>query len=133
AGGWATYDTFFGGGMVTDMMKYDRLDRAGALMQQADAALAHLATELADVGVDAVGGIGITQMTQAFDVWFDNIFSDWAVRDRIRQAAARVDHLLAAVVATEDDLRQRRAQAGAGLSAIAAERERLLIGQRSEG
>ena len=27
AGDWATYDTFFGGGMFTDTVKYDRMDR----------------------------------------------------------------------------------------------------------
>ncbi|HYH35145.1 MAG TPA: hypothetical protein VD814_08360, partial [Nocardioides sp.] len=86
AGSWATYDTFFGGGLVADMVKHDRLDRAGALMQEADAALARLAGELADVGVGAVGGVGVTDFTRALDVWFDNIFSDWAVRDRIERA-----------------------------------------------
>lgn len=128
AGSWATYDTFFGGGMVADMVKHDRLDRAQALMHRADAALARLATELADVGIGAVGEVGITEMTRALDVWFDNIFSDWAVRDRIEQAARRVDALSQAVADVGRELVRRREATDEELAAARAERERLLAG-----
>ncbi|HYF71765.1 MAG TPA: hypothetical protein VD864_03035, partial [Nocardioides sp.] len=47
AGGWATYDTFFGGGMLTDMAKYDRMDQAQRLLHHADQAPRHLSAELA--------------------------------------------------------------------------------------
>lgn len=126
AGSWSTYDTFFGGGMVTDMMKYDRLDKAGQLIRQADAALGHLATELADVGLNAVGGIQVDRMTQFFDVWFDNIFSDWAVRDRIRQASDKVHVAAAGVGETLQVLTRRRDVALEDLRGLRAERERLL-------
>ena len=126
AGSWSTYDTFFGGGMVSDMMKYDRLDRAGQVIRQADAALGHLATELADVGLHAVGGIQVDQMTQFFDVWFDNIFSDWAVRDRIRQASDKVHTATVGVGETLEVLVRRRDVAVEDLSRLRAEREELL-------
>ncbi len=90
---WASWDTFGGGGLITDMMKYDKIDKAAQLMRSADGALVHLSRELADVGVAGVGGIGITELSRGMDVWFDNIFSDWAVRDRIIDAAARVNEL----------------------------------------
>ena len=130
AGSWATYDTFFGGGLVGDMVKHDKLDRAAALMRRADAALAHLATELADVGIGSVGEIGISSMTRALDVWFDNIFSDWAVRDRIAQADDRVQRLLVGVADIGRELHARQEQTVAGLEDAAAERERLLTGVR---
>jgi len=107
ASGWATYDTFFGGGLITDLVKHDKLDKAGELMRRADAALTHLATELADVDVDAVGSVGVTEMARAFDVWFDNIFSDYQVRERIRDASSRVDRLLHDVDAVARDLTTR--------------------------
>ena len=44
-----------------------------------------------------VGGIEVSTMAQAFDVWFDNIFSDWSVRNRITEAAQRTDAAAAAV------------------------------------
>ncbi|WP_210649067.1 hypothetical protein [Nocardioides sp. SYSU D00065] len=126
AGDWAAYDTFFGGGMLTDMVKYDNLDKAGALMREADDALAHLATELADVGMTSVGTIEITQMTGFFDVWFDNIFSDWAVRDRIRQAADRVSAARAGVAEAAAALDRRLAACAAELDRLTAQRHELL-------
>lgn len=128
AGSWATYDTFFGGGVVADMVKHDKLDRAGVLMRQADAALAHLATELADVGIEAVGDIGISSMTRALDVWFDNIFSDWEVRERIARASERVQRLLGEVGHVGHELGRRQQENAAALEEVTAERERLLLG-----
>jgi hypothetical protein len=128
AGSWATYDTFFGGGVVADIAKHSRLDRAAQLMREADAALARLAHELADVGIGSVGEIGISDMTRALDVWFDNIISDWAVRDRIARATERVTQLRAAVAQVGQDLAGRRAGVRARLAALAEERERLLTG-----
>ncbi len=126
AGSWATYDTFFGGGLLADLAKHDKLDRAGAVMQRADAALRSLATELADVGIGPVEGVGITELTRTLDVWFDNIFSDWAVRDRIAQASDRVQQLLAQVVAIGQDLERRQQETAEQLASSEAERERLL-------
>ena len=128
AGSWATYDTFFGGGMVGDLMKHQRLDQAAALMRAADAALARLATELADVGIGSVGEVGITELTRALDIWFDNIFSDWAVRDRIGRAANRVQELLVAVGAVGQELQRRQAAVARAQQQLAGERERLLTG-----
>ena len=42
---WSTYDTFFGGGLITDMMKYDRIDDAARLIRSADDALKRLGAE----------------------------------------------------------------------------------------
>ncbi|SEB55336.1 hypothetical protein SAMN04489844_0501 [Nocardioides exalbidus] len=126
AGSWSTYDTFFGGGFFSDMAKYDNLDRAAVLMRQADGALGHLATELADVGMSSVGGIEVNQLTSFFDVWFDNIFSDWAVRDRIREASGRVERARAGVTQTLETLGGRRTTCLEASRRLAEEREELL-------
>jgi hypothetical protein len=126
AGSWSTYDTFFGGGFFSDMAKYDNLDKAAVLMRRADAALGHLATELADVGMTSVGGIEVSQLTSFFDVWFDNIFSDWAVRDRIRQATGRVAQARTGVTRTIETLGQRRTACFEAFGRLADEREALL-------
>ena len=89
AGDWATYDTFLGGGLLTDAMKYQRMDEAEARLRDADTALRALARELADLGEAGVDGV--SGLLTTFDVWFDNIFSDWSVRSRIREAAERTD------------------------------------------
>jgi len=128
ADGWSTYDTFFDGGMVASMVKHDKLDRAAGLLREADAALRHLTVELGDLGEQGVGGVGVDGLTRTVDVWFDNIFTDWSVRNRIAEARDRV----AAAGHAVDDVRQRLAERSAAvdaeLAALAARRESLLVG-----
>lgn len=126
AGNWATYDTFFGGGLMADMVKHQKLDRAAALLRDADAALHHLANELADVGIGPVGGVGVTELTKAFDVWFDNFFSDWSVAQRIDQARQRVAHTQQTLARLDADLRQRLAALDDQRTRLGQEREEVL-------
>ena len=123
---WASWDTFGGGGMFTDAMKYDRLDQVGQDLRQADAALRTFTNELADVHLPAVQALELDGLTTTFDVWFDNVFSDWAVRERIVQAQGRVDEALAQVTAALDRLGARGHEIRARLGALAEERARLL-------
>ena len=127
AGGWSTWDTFGGGGLVTDMMKYGRIDEATAQLRRADEALHAFSRELADVRMAAVRGVEVGEMTRMFDVWFDNIFSDWAVRDRIRDAAERTGRAIAAVDAALHDISARGRLVQARVAEIAAEQERVLL------
>jgi hypothetical protein len=110
------------------MMKYSRIDEATAQLRLADEALRTFSRELADVRMAAVRGVEVGEMTRVFDVWFDNIFSDWAVRDRIRDATERtrlagaaVDEALHRVSARGRDVQVR-------VAGLTAERERLLVG-----
>ena len=127
AGDWATYDTFLGGGMFTDAMKYDRMDQAQRLLHAADQALRHLTVELADVGMEAVvHGLAVDGLTQTFDVWFDNIFTDWSVRSRIADAARGADEAAALVHEVRVRLHERQRELADREHALAEERERLV-------
>ena len=125
---WSTWDTFGGGELFTDAMKYDKLDQVGRTLQQADAALRLFSTELADVHLPAVEALDIDRLTSTFDVWFDNIFTDWAVRDRIIDAQGKVEQAVGKVKATLDTISARRTEIAARLGVLAEERERLLGG-----
>ncbi|HEV2088864.1 MAG TPA: hypothetical protein VGR21_11180 [Cryptosporangiaceae bacterium] len=128
ASGWSTYDTFLGGGMISSSIKHSRLDKAANAAAYADQRLGVLRTELADVG-----GVGLTVpqlmvdgLTRFADIWLDNIFTDLAVRDQIKQAQQHVAHSLQLVGEVQRRLRQREAQAGARLAAIDTERHEIL-------
>ena len=126
AGNWATYDTFFGGGLMADMVKHRRLDEAAALIQDADRALHHLSAELADVGVAPLGELGVGDLAKVFDVWFDNIFSDWSVANRIRAAQMRVASTRRVLGELDGRLRQQVEDTDQELARLAAEREQRL-------
>jgi hypothetical protein len=128
AGSWSMWDTFGGGGLLTDMVKYDRVDRATETLRRADLALADFSRELADVDLPAVGGVRVEQMMRTFDVWFDNIFSDMAVRSRIEDTARRVAQSITQVEQTLGALAEKRRTIERELAELDARRERLLVG-----
>ncbi|HET6625199.1 MAG TPA: hypothetical protein VFG63_02310 [Nocardioidaceae bacterium] len=123
---WSTWDTFAGGGMLSDMAKYDKMDRATELLRRADLALGRFSRELADVGMTAVGGVQVDTMTRTFDMFFDNIFTDMAVRSRIQDAARRAAGADQAVRQALGRLEQTGRDIGARLTALDERREQLL-------
>ncbi|MFC7021989.1 hypothetical protein ACFQHV_02505 [Promicromonospora thailandica] len=128
ASGWAAYDTFGGGGFVADLVKREKMDQAVALMRTADEALHALARELGDLGRDGVGGIGVDGLSATFDVWLDDIFSDWSVMNRINEARDRVRAAQVAVGGVRQGAADRAAALEARLGELGARREHLLTG-----
>ena len=127
AGNWATYDTF-GGGFLADMVKRQKMDQAVELMRRADESLRVLSRELGDLGRDGVGGIEVGDLVGAFDIWLDDIFSDWTVMNRINEARDRVREALGAVGQVHDGAAERATALEARLAELDARRERLLTG-----
>ena len=107
---WGTYDTWFGGGLFSSLMKHDRIDDAEGFMRAVDAALDRLRRELADVrmGGATLGGVGVSDLNRTLDVWFDNFFSDMALQSRLNDADHRLDTIGEALVSVRRALRDRR-------------------------
>jgi len=128
AGSWATWDTFGGGGMLTDMMKYDKLDQVGRVLRAADVALGRFSRELADLRMAGVEAVGLDGMTRTFDVFFDNFFTDMRVRSRIQDAQHRVADALRQVDRTLREVAERGRAIAAELEDLGQRREDLLLG-----
>ena len=127
ASGWSTYDTFFGGGALSSAIKHSRLDEAAQAAAHADRCLAVLRSELADVrGVAVAPNLAVDGLTRFVDVWFDNIFTDLAVRDRIKQAEHNVARSIQLVHEAQIRIDQRAGQTRARLATIETERRELL-------
>ena len=126
----ATVAAELGGGMFGDMMKYQRMDEAQRLLHDADEALRHLSVELADVGMNAVvHGLAVDGLTQTFDVWFDNVFTDWSVRSRIADAARGADSAARTVHQIRERLARQARDLAVRETALVADRERLLTAE----
>ena len=124
---WSTWDTFGGGGLVTDLMKYDRIDQATAALRNADLALKAFSRELADVDMSQVRGVEVTPMMRTFDVFFDNIFSDFSVRARVQEAAQRTATATESVRAALDEVSRRGHAVRQEIAALDRDREDLLL------
>jgi hypothetical protein len=126
---WSTWDTFGGGGMLTDMVKYDRMDKAAATLREADARLRRLRRELADVDLSGVPDVRVDGLLQTFDVWFDNIFSDWSVRSRITEALDATVRARADVQQVAGVLKGRREEVEWEAGRLEARRTEILTGE----
>lgn len=126
AGGWSTYDTFFGGGLITDMVKHSRISEATTAFTEVNRALERLSTELADIGAAAVDGVEISDTLAIFDVLFDNILSDWMVKDRISEARASAGRLADRLAQLADQLATSAAETSTWIGTLLGRREAIL-------
>jgi hypothetical protein len=124
---WSTYD-LFGGGMIATAIVHRRLDEAAEAAAEADSGLALLRAELADLHgtMPTFPLLAISERTKLVDMWADNIFTDMAVHDRIKQAQQNVDHSLQVVQVVQEQLTSRVGQVQAKLTSIEAKRRDLL-------
>lgn len=85
AEGWGTWD-LLGGGLIADMAKHNHLDSAQAAVENLQIQLRRFRTELSDVKIQADIQVRIDGFLRFADFFFDGLFADWAVMDRIGRA-----------------------------------------------
>ncbi len=84
AEGWATWDAWAGGGLLTDMVKYEKLDGVQVAFKKLQSDMNLLKREMADVDVQINYELSqIDETTKMFDIWFDNFFTDMKVKSQI--------------------------------------------------
>lgn len=89
AGSWGTFD-LLGGGLISDLAKHSRLDEAQGAVERLQSQLRRFKTELADVDMDENLQVSIDGFLRFADYFFDGLFADWAVLDRIHQSQEQV-------------------------------------------
>ncbi|HET8559590.1 MAG TPA: hypothetical protein VFL69_03650, partial [Marmoricola sp.] len=125
---WSAWDTFGGGDFLSSIAKQHKLDGVARELRRVDAALQSFTRELGDLDLSGVEAVNLSPLMRTFDVWFDNIFTDLAVRRRIVEAQQKVVDARRRVGRVLDELEARRRAVGHELAALARERERLLVG-----
>ena len=92
ADGWNTWDIFGGGGIITHMAKHSHLDEAQDLVQELQSQLRRFKTEIADIQISANMQVNIDGFLRFADYFFDGLFADWAVGDKISQSLSSVSN-----------------------------------------
>jgi hypothetical protein len=94
AEGWATFDVWTRGGIISHIAKYQHIDNAKDDFNRLNSQLEDLQKELHDLDLSGVSSLdGIDSTTRAIDFWLDNIFTDMNVRERIQDDNDRVSEL----------------------------------------
>lgn len=89
AEGWGTWD-LLGGGLISDLAKHSHLDEAQDNIERLQSQLRRFKTELADVRISANMQVNVDGFLRFADYFFDGLFADWAVLDKISQSQERV-------------------------------------------
>jgi hypothetical protein len=121
----SAFDTF-GGGMFTDMVERGQLRDAEALGWELQEHLDRFAAELKDVGLVVDPKVPQVNTGGFMDMWCDNVFSDWAQHDRIKQSKEAVEQLCVWLRATTDHVRAQQMQIAGRSQELQSRRERLL-------
>ncbi len=91
----ATLDVWLDGGFLTHSAKYNHIEEAQRNFNILNSQVKAFENELQDVNLQASYlSSEIDSTTRAVDFWFDNIFTDLKVRDRIRSDAESLRNLM---------------------------------------
>ena len=123
---WGTFD-LMGGGMLADMAKHSRLDEAQDKVVQLQDHLRRFQTELADVWVDENMQVNVEGFLRFADYFFDNLFVDWAVLDKIKQSQANVRDTIQEIERVMEDLRGMDQATYKRLSQLEKEKDTVVV------
>ncbi|MDN6293675.1 MAG: hypothetical protein ACTHVM_07235 [Alkalibacterium gilvum] len=114
----ATWD-LFSDSFLIDMLKYDKIDKAEENLFYLEGLLERYKKELKDVDLHGVLDYeSLGQMRRVFDIFFDNVFSDWSTKDTVKRNISNLDSVYAEVSLIQKQLQERYDALGAQLSEL---------------
>lgn len=114
ANNWATADILdvdFSG-----IIKRDYIRTAQKQSQEADMNVQRFERELKDVFIEKVDIINIEDFSLTFDILFDNIFTDFSTKNRIKSSLLSIQSTIASVETIINQLKQRQTELNQQLS-----------------
>ena len=127
ADGWNTWDMFCGGGIITHMAKHSHLDEAQDLVSELQSKLRRFKTELADIQINANMQVNIDGFLRFADYFFDGLFADWAVGDKISQSMNSVSSTKSQINRTLDRLKSMEQTADCGIASLKQQLDELIV------
>ena len=124
---WNDWDMFGGGGLITHMAKHDHLDEAQANVMALQGMLRKFKTELADINIQADMQVNIDGFLRFADYFFDGLFADWAVGDRISESQSSVMSVRQKIEQAMNKLTNMEQAADKQIAALKAKIEELVI------
>ena len=124
---WNTWDMFGGSGIITHMAKHGHLDSAQDLTEELQRKLRRFKTELADIQITADTQVYIDGFLRFADYFFDGLFADWAVGDKISQSMNSVSSTKSQISRTLDKLNSMEQAADRGIASLKQQLDELII------
>lgn len=102
---WGFFD-MLGGGLISTMVKHNRIDDAMGYIRQAEPLLEKLGSELKQAAISSPGGINLGGFAQFADFFLDGIFVDVYVQNRITELQSDLREVQEKLVAVDKALNQ---------------------------
>lgn len=124
---WNTWDMLGGGGIITHMAKHSHLDDAQEKVEQLQGKLRRFKTELADINIHADIQVSIDGFLRFADYFFDGLFADWAVGDKISESQSSVKKVKSQIRSALSKLEGMEKDADAHIRSLEERIEKLLV------
>lgn len=118
------YMDIAGGGLMSSLIKRSHMDEAKEVLHSAQYYLKRLQAELDDLGKEINSNLEVSDFLHIADLFFDNIFSDWMVQERISTSASQVAECLEKLEELHVELKTEKKRVQAELQKV--EHDRLL-------
>ena len=125
---WAETDVFMDSFWV-DMQKHEHIHTAQDLIQDLRDELRRFKTELADVSIEGDIQIEIDDFSEFADCFFDNIFMDWEIRDKITNSMSQADDTRSQIVGTINMLKDMRDKRMKSRIELEEDLETIVVGE----
>lgn len=123
---WGTFD-LLGGGIIADAIKYSNLDDAQNLIENLQEQLRRFKTELTDVTIDTELDVQVDGFLQFADYFFDNLFTDWAVMDKIHNSQLQVENTKDQIESVLEKLRGMKEEVLKQREAVQSKLDELVV------
>lgn len=123
---WAAFD-ILGGGILADLAKHDKLDEAQKSVEQLQIELQRFNKELSDISIRSDIQVNIDGMLKFADFFFDNLFTDAAVLDKIRQSQTQVEQTREQLLDILRQLHTRQEEVHSKIAQLQKETDTLIV------
>lgn len=122
---WGTYD-LVNGGLIAGMAKHSYLDEAQNKVITLQSQLRKFKTELTDVTIHAEMKVNVDGFLRFADYFYDGLFADWAVLDRIGQSKSSVVAVKTKIESALSKLKRMDAAVGQMIQQLEMERDNIV-------
>ncbi len=126
AEGWGTWD-LLGGGLISDLAKHSHLDEAQNKVKQLQTELRRFKTELADVTIHADMQVNVEGFLRFADYFFDGLFADWTVLNKISQSKSNVESTKSKIESVLSRLRSMETEIDGEITKLEAQKDAVVL------
>lgn len=123
---WGTWDTFFGGGLLSTLQKHTYIDEAKVKIYAIQERVTLFNRELADVKAVLAIQLEISHLEDFADIFFDSLITDWIVQSKIEATLEQVYQAQSQVQEMMRQLENKRETAGENLQKLQLEKTQLI-------